>query len=88
MVVTALLCLPSPECVILEENTAVKPFGELAIICKCRPDFIYYNEVLNCERVLALKLFDNTGTHIQTIVNVYMPYYDSQMTKEFTCTID
>ena len=65
-----------------------RPFGGLAIICKRRPDFIYYQEVLNCDRVLALKLCDNTGTHLQTIVNVYMPYYDSQMTEEFTCTID
>ena len=63
-----------------------RPFGGVAVICRNLPKFTYHIEDISCDRLLAVKMCDTSGTVLQTVVCVYMPYFDHSykaLTEEF-----
>ena len=68
-----------------------RPFGGIAIICKTLSDFNFHEIETQSVRTLAVAMRDKYGNTKQTLVNVYMPYYDRsnpEQTDRFIEVID
>lgn len=67
-----------------------RPFGGMAIICKKSSLFKYHVISIPSDRIMCVSVNDNAGKSVQLIFNVYMPFYNSQIsqTELYTETID
>ena len=67
-----------------------RPFGGLAVLVKKHSHYRSVQVEVHSKRVLAIALNNTSGTTVQLIVCVYMPFYngDKQQTLEFIETVD
>ena len=68
-----------------------RPFGGLSVVAKSNHGLCFYEIECSCDRLLPFKVINKHGKVIQTIINVYFPFYQSgnhEQTKEFIETID
>ena len=67
-----------------------RPFGGISVICKNNDIFKYHELDTTCDRIIAISVVDMSGKPVQTIFNVYMPFYngDYSQTELFTETLD
>ena len=61
----------------IEANYSGRPFGGVAIICKHNDNMNYCGLPTNGERLTGVGIYDSNGVLIQTVVSVYMPYYNN-----------
>ena len=61
--------------------SAGRPFGGMAIIVKMSHNYIVREHGQDNNRIMSITLFDLNDTPVQTMVNVYMPFYDSSLEK-------
>ena len=67
-----------------------RPFGGLCTVVKKHPAYSCREIEIASDRILAVGLYDTTGTLVQIIVCVYMPFYNGSPEKyeEFIETLD
>ena len=54
-----------------------RPFGGLAVITKTNPLVSYSEIVTTSDRLLAIGAYDKSGELVHTIINVYLPFFQS-----------
>ena len=60
----------------VEPDYTGRPFGGTAIICKQSKRFYVKETKVENNRVTAINICDPKGNVLQTVLSVYMPYYD------------
>ena len=67
-----------------------RPFGGIATICKHNDNFKYQELDVACDRIIAISIVDQQGKPVQTVFNVYLPFYNGDMnqTDLYVDTID
>lgn len=70
--------------------SAGRPFGGLAIVVKLSDRYTAREQDQDNDRIMSIALFDPNDTPVQTLVNVYMPFYDGSLekTERFVEVID
>jgi exonuclease III len=68
--------------------TRGRPYGGLAIICKCSDDLLFNEVTVPHDRLQALKVCNANGTVVHSILNAYMPYFAPTLTEEYVSTLD
>ena len=74
----------------IEPDYSGRPFGGVSIICKMNINFTYRELPVPSDRLIAVYIDDSHGNPAQIILNVYMPFYNSDLaqTVQFVNTID
>ena len=52
-----------------------RPYGGVAIICELSDNFTYHELTTDCERIITIGVCDISGSVVQIITSVYMPYF-------------
>jgi exonuclease III len=68
-----------------------RPYGGVALICKDNPNFSFSEINTFNDRIVAPLIKDSASDILQTIINVYMPFYQSgnhEQTNIFVETVD
>ncbi len=68
-----------------------RPYGGVSIICKHQQGITFKEHAIQFNNMRAVGIYDSSGTLIQTVISVYMPFYsggDFNQTEKFLDSIE
>ena len=74
-----------------DNNHNGRPYGGVTVICKEKHGLSYRSLDVANDRILCVGVYDKTGTLIQVVCNIYLPFYkpcDQNQYDEYISAID